>query len=260
MASAESHPGGAGPPAGAAARDFAVILAAAGSGVRYGGEKALEMLAGRPLVLHCLRLFASLEDVREIVIAARRERVRELTALLSEWTGEVAEAAAGRDPPRVRAVEGGGSRQESVAQALAALSPSTRGVLVHDAARPLVRAEDVRKVIGAVRQHGAAVLGHPSSDSVKLAEEEAKEVVSRDLPRERVWLVQTPQGAAVNLLRRAHEAAKRTGLEGTDEAGLLSALGVPVRLVEGSRRNVKITYPEDLALAEFFLGRQSMGQ
>jgi 2-C-methyl-D-erythritol 4-phosphate cytidylyltransferase len=260
MASAAFHPGGPGAPASAPARDFGVIIAGAGSGVRYGGEKSLELLDGLPLVFHCLRVFASLEEVLEIVIAARPERLPDLELYLSEWAGELAEAAAGRDPPRVRTVAGGASRQKSVARGLVSLSAASRGVLVHDAARPLVRAEDVRKVIGAVRQHGAAVLGHPSSDSVKLAEEAAKDVVSRDLPRERVWLVQTPQGAAVDLLRRAHVAAKRVGLEGTDEAGLLSALGVPVRLVEGSRRNVKITYPEDLALAEFFLGRQSMGQ
>ena len=152
-------------------------------------------------------------------------------------------------------MEGGERRQESVGRGLAVLSPASRGVLVHDAARPLTSREDAEKVIRAVREHGAAVLGHPSIDSVK---EERKDgvhpgFIARDLVREATWMVQTPQGAAVDLLRRAHREAIRSGRDTTDEAGLLSAIGLKVRLVEGSRTNIKITFPEDLRLAEFIL-------
>ena len=242
------------PEAGAAAvRDVGVVIPAAGAGVRFGGRKAFVELAGRPLLLHALRAFARVAEVREIVIAVSPEDGRGAAGWIERWSGEIAAASsssAAGSPPRLAVVAGGARRQDSVAAALAALSPEARVVLVHDAARPLIEPTDIRKVIAAIRETGAAVIGHPATDSVKA---EKGGLVARSLERSEVWLVQTPQGATADVLRRAFAEGQRQRLDVTDEAGLLHAAGFPVRLVEGKRTNIKVTFPEDLALAEFFL-------
>jgi 2-C-methyl-D-erythritol 4-phosphate cytidylyltransferase len=236
-----------GPPA-PARRDVGVVIAAAGGGLRFGGRKALLHLAGRPLVLHSLSTFASLAEVREVVIAAPADDLLSVRERVERWREGRSSAAGGGDFPRVSVVAGGARRQDSVRLGLDTLSPEAHWVLVHDAARPLVDPGDVQKVIAAVREAGAAVLGHPATDSVK---EEKEGFVLGDLPRGRIWLVQTPQGASRELLGRAYEAQDQG--EVTDEAGLLSRAGARVRLVLGKRTNIKITFPEDLALAELIL-------
>jgi 2-C-methyl-D-erythritol 4-phosphate cytidylyltransferase len=237
-------------------RDVGVVIPAAGSGERFGGPKAFVPLAGKPLILHSVETFASVEDVIEIVVASIPGDLDPMRDVLGRWSAAAADrwAAAGRDPPGVIAVPGGARRQDSVWAGIRALSGRVRSVLVHDAARPLISAGDIGKVILAIRETGAAVLGYPATDSVK---EERDGRIARELARERIWLVQTPQGGTVEVLRRAFSEGERAGLEVTDEAGLLFASGAPVRLVEGLRSNLKITFPEDLALAEILLGRIS---
>ncbi|MBI4584170.1 MAG: 2-C-methyl-D-erythritol 4-phosphate cytidylyltransferase [Planctomycetes bacterium] len=235
-------------------RDVGVVIAAAGSGSRFGEKKQFLLLGGKPLLLHSLETFLHVAEVAEIAIVAPAEdagRVGELARVCQR-----AGAVAGGPYPRVRVVAGGARRQDSVERGLEALGPACRWALVHDAARPLIRVEEVERLIAVLRQRGAAVIGHPATDSVK---EEKDGLILRNLPRQRVWLVQTPQAAAVEALRRAAAEARRRGVEGTDEASLLELAGVPVALVEGSRDNIKVTYPEDLALAEFLLSRREQG-
>jgi 2-C-methyl-D-erythritol 4-phosphate cytidylyltransferase len=126
-------------------------------------------------------------------------------------------------------------------------------VLVHDAARPLVRGADVEKVIAAARAHGAAVLGHACVDSVK-AERAGR--IAASLPREHTWLVQTPQAARRQSLLGALVRAERDAFVGSDEASILERAGIEVALVEGARDNLKVTFPEDLIVAEFLLKRR----
>jgi 2-C-methyl-D-erythritol 4-phosphate cytidylyltransferase len=236
-------------PRAAVPRDVGVVIPAAGAGARFGGRKAFVELDGRPLLLHSLLAFSRVAEVREIVIAVNPEDGESAAGWIEKWSGDLA-AAGGGSPPRLAAVRGGARRQDSVAAALAALAPESRVVLVHDAARPLIEPSDIRKVIAAIRETGAAVIGHPATDSVKA---EKGGLVARSLERSEVWLVQTPQGATAEVLRRAFAEGQRQGLDVTDEAGLLHAAGFPVKLVEGLRTNIKVTFPEDLALAEFFL-------
>lgn len=231
------------------ARDVGVVIAAAGAGERFGKAKAFLELGGWPLVLHSLRAFAGLSEVLEIAVAVLRADLGRGREALESYRGEL-RMPPGVTPPRISLVEGGPRRQDSVERGFAALTGGVRWVLVHDAARPLIQPGDIEKVIAGVREAGAAALGHPATDSLK---EEEGGLIARDLPRRRVWMVQTPQGASVDLLRRAFDEAKRSSREATDEAGLLSAIGVPVRLVEGKRTNIKITFPADLALAEILL-------
>lgn len=234
-------------------RDVGVVIPAAGSGVRFGRPKAFVELAGRPLILHGLRAFAAVAEVLEVVIAAGKAELQAIRDLVDRSAGEIREQAPGGVPPRIRVVPGGSRRQDSVRAGIEALSGEVRSVLVHDAARPLILPSDIRKMVAAVREAGAAVLGYPATDSVK---EERGGSVGRELPRDRIWLVQTPQGGQLDLLRRAFEEGARSGLEVTDEVGLLVAAGIEVRLVEGSRQNLKVTFPEDLELAEYILGRR----
>jgi 2-C-methyl-D-erythritol 4-phosphate cytidylyltransferase len=124
-------------------------------------------------------------------------------------------------------------------------------VLIHDGARPLVTQELIERVVDAARETGAAVPAVPLDDTIKEAE---KNRVVRTLDRSRLFRVQTPQGFALGLLQKALERAKAEGAEGTDEASLVERLGLPVALVPGDPRNIKITSPLDLTMAEAFLG------
>jgi len=233
-------------------RDVGVVIAAAGAGSRIGRRKAFLELRGRPLLHYSLAAFARVEEVLEMAVVVNRDDLEKARSSIREW--EEAAGAPGRDLPRITATPGGERRQDSVWRGMEALSAGTRWILVHDAARPLILPEDIRHMIAAVREHGAAVIGHPSSDSIR---EVSGGFISRDLDRERVWAVQTPQGARADKLRRAFRMGIESRLEVTDEVGLLLSSGIPVRLVQGERTNIKVTYPEDLLVAGLILDKKS---
>jgi len=129
-------------------------------------------------------------------------------------------------------------------------------VLVHDAVRPFVTQEIIHEVIGAAQKYGAAIAGMPASDTVKQVERTAEgAVITATLPRERVVMAQTPQGFRYGLLKKVFDEATADGFTGTDEASLVERSGHEVAVVMGSPRNIKITTPADLELAEFFLKR-----
>lgn len=227
---------------------FGAILAAAGSGRRFGGLKQFLELDGRPLLAHVLETFGSLRDLGEVVVVGPATDLGRVEAVVEAWEGRRPSGA----PPVCRVVAGGERRQDSVRRGLAAFGPGVTRVLVHDAARPLVRGPDVEALMAAVEDHGAAVLGYPATDSVK---EGADGVVLRSLDRGRIWLVQTPQGADRSLLEGAYAAAP-PDVEFTDEVALLEGQGCAVRLVEGARDNIKVTHPGDQEIAEFLLSRR----
>jgi len=227
--------------------DFGVVLAAAGAGRRFGTKKQLLEVLGRPILHYSLDAFSGVEDVGRIVLVLPPDDLVLGEEVVRSW--RAAGAGASRKSVLPVAVVGGGARrQDSVRRGLDALPPSIRYVLVHDAARPLIEPEAIRRMAAATREHGAAVIGVPSFDSVKRVLGGA---IVGELPRDEVWTVQTPQSGEVSTLKRAYDAAG--GTEMTDEATALRALGIKVALVEGSRDNVKITRPEDLHLAEAIL-------
>jgi 2-C-methyl-D-erythritol 4-phosphate cytidylyltransferase len=156
---------------------------------------------------------------------------------------------------RVRVVEGGDNRQESVSHALAALPAEPDDiVLVHDAVRPLIDAATIDRTIDAVIEFGAAIVGLPAVDTIKQVERTAHgALVTSTIPREFVVLAQTPQGFRYGLLQRAFAEATADGFVGTDEASVVERAGLPVAVVHGSQVNLKITQPGDLELAEFYL-------
>lgn len=232
---------------------FGVVIAAAGTGRRFGEAKQFLALLGRPILHFSLDVFASLERVAEIVIVGPPEGLERTREVEASWRSERR-----GDAPRIAVVAGGAERQDSVRAGLARLSPSVEHVLVHDAARPLVRRDEVEKVAAAIFEHGAAAIGHPATDSLHavLAPDDPR--VERRLERARVWQVQTPQGSRRDLLERAYE--RPDSGRHTDEVSLLVATGVDVRLVAGSAENIKVTHPGDLELAEFLLRRRLAGE
>jgi 2-C-methyl-D-erythritol 4-phosphate cytidylyltransferase len=154
-------------------------------------------------------------------------------------------------------VEGGEHRQESVANAVASLKAAKEDiVLVHDAVRPFVDDEIIGNVIREVEKHGAAIAGLPAVDTIKQVERTSDgAIITSTIPRERVVQAQTPQGFRYELIKRAFDSAAADGFIGTDEASLVERLGEDVWVVMGSARNIKITTPSDLELAEFLLAQ-----
>ena len=235
--------------------DFAVVLAAAGSGTRFGsgeesGRKQFMELNGRPLIAYSLDIFSSLSEIGTICIVAPGEELETVEELVGAWSEGCSRVAGGELELSILA--GGDSRQESVRNGVEALSEGSRWILVHDAARPLLDPGDVRHLMEAVREHGAAALGYPATDSVKI---EAAGISERGLDRDHIWCVQTPQGASVENFSAAYSHA-RGGEQHTDELALLESAGISARLVEGSRENIKVTVPGDDELARFYLSRR----
>ena len=224
----------------------AVIIVAAGRGVRMGAEKpkAFLLLRGVSLLQHSVGVFLSHPRVNRIVAAVPDPD--EAARLLGPRAG------------RITLVRGGATRQDSVRAALRTLTADPDEIiLVHDAARPLVTPVIIDAVISAAAESGAAVPAVAPADTVRQVA--ADGAVEATLPRERLRLAQTPQGFQGRLLREAYERAERDGFTGTDDAALVERSGHRVRLVEGSASNFKITTPLDLALAEAILAREGGG-
>ncbi len=240
------------------------ILPAAGLGTRMAGAqpkspsdpiapgspagappKQFLALDGVPILIHSLRTFAAVSRVTAIYVAVRRTEMERVEAQVAEHGFK----------GRVRVVEGGEKRQESVANALAALSAEADDiVLVHDAVRPLIDTATIERTIDAVARHGAAIVGLPAVDTIKQVERTAHgALITATIPREVVVLAQTPQGFRYGLLKKAFAEATADGFVGTDEASVVERAGLPVAVVPGSQVNLKITQPGDLELAEFYL-------
>jgi 2-C-methyl-D-erythritol 4-phosphate cytidylyltransferase len=231
-----------------------VILPAAGLGTRMGREKSgtsrkqFMLLEGAPILIHTIRKFLHCPSVTEIVVALRAEDM--------DW----ARGLIHQEHPRktVRVVEGGESRQQSVENALATLSPDTDLVAVHDAVRPFIDSELVEKVVAEAVGNGAAIVGIVPVDTVKKVH---KNKIRSTLPREHLVLAHTPQVFRFDLLKRAFEAARRDTFTGTDESSLVERLEeVEVSVVQGSDRNIKITKPSDMELARLFLAEELAGR
>lgn len=234
------------------------IIPAAGLGTRMapGGKRAQPSkqffeINGAPILIHTLRVFDRNQQISQILVALRKNEMERFRSQL-----EKEKLAA-----KVTMVEGGEHRQNSVANALASLKAAPDDiVLVHDAVRPFVDDEIIGNVIREVEKHGAAIAGLPAVDTIKQVERTAEgALITSTIPRERVVHAQTPQGFRYELIKRAFDSAAADDFIGTDEASLVERLGADVWVVMGSTRNIKITTPADLELAEFLLAQASRG-
>lgn len=217
-----------------------MIVVAGGRGVRAGrageGPKQYRLIGGVPMLARALRPFADHPRVAAVVVVLPAADAAAPPAWLTDAAG-----------PRHILAAGGESRQESVANGLAALPPEATLVLVHDAARPFVDRGLVDRVIGVAELGAVAVPALPLAETVK--ETDSAGLVVRTVARERLVAVQTPQAFPRSTLETAHQRA-RGEPAATDDAALCERLGTAVRVVAGSVRNLKITTPEDFALAE----------
>jgi 2-C-methyl-D-erythritol 4-phosphate cytidylyltransferase len=238
-----------------------VIIPAAGLGTRMASapgvkgkkpsaSKQFLELNGIPVLIHTLRSFSNCAQVNEIFVALRKNEIEPFRASLQREAPEILK----RNPVLV---EGGESRQESVSNALAAVSATADDiVLVHDAVRPFVSEEIIAQVIAAAQNYGAAIAGVPAVDTVKQVERTAEgALITATIPREKIVMAQTPQGFRYEVLKKAFAEAAADGFVGTDEASLVERAGERVAVVMGSHRNIKITTPADLELAEFYSRR-----
>jgi len=235
---------------------IAAIVPAAGLGTRMGAETPKQFLEldGMPLILFTLRRLAASAAITEFFISTRAEDIVSLQ-------DTVAKAGLGR-PARV--VHGGDTRQQSVANALAQVDPTTEIVLVHDAVRPFVTLGQIERLIAEARTRGAAILGIPAIDTVKevkrasLPQDVA--LITSTIPRERIVLAQTPQAFQYELIRDAFRAGQKDGVTASDESGLVERFWHDVYVVQGSDRNLKITRPADMELARFYLAQERAGK
>ena len=223
------------------------IIAAAGQGVRLGGDRPKQFLSlgGRPILQRSVDVFMLSDRITEVVVAVPPDAVE-----------NVPEYLRGRSKP-MQIVEGGARRQDSVARAFALVSGRADVVVIHDAARPLVSADLIRRAVDAAVEFGAAIVALPASDTVKRGG--ADRIIVETLPRGEMFLAQTPQAFRVGILRDALARAN-SSIEATDEAALAERAGHRVRLVDGDPRNIKITTLDDLAAAERLIGSPSQSR
>ena len=233
-----------------------VIIPAAGLGTRMSStpsakkktSKQFTDLGGTPILIHTLRKFVQNPQVDEIFVALRKNEIAGFRARLEAEAKDVLQKT-------IHYVVGGEHRQQSVANALADVSAGPEDiVLVHDAVRPFVSQEIISEVIKSAKKHGAAIAGMPAVDTVKQVERTADgALIKSTILREKVVMAQTPQGFHYKVLRKIFDEATNDGFVGTDEASLAERSGHEVAVVMGSPKNIKITTPADLELAEFYL-------
>jgi 2-C-methyl-D-erythritol 4-phosphate cytidylyltransferase len=236
------------PAAGLGTRMAPMPAGAKGKQKKAPPSKQFTELGGTPILIHTLRKFAAVDAVSEIWIALRESEIAGFRAQLDS-------AADGGLRKKVEIVVGGEHRQQSVESALNAIAAAEDDIiLVHDAVRPFVTREIIQEVIEAANKYGAAIAGMPAVDTVKQVERTSEgALIKATIPRAGIVMAQTPQGFRYGLIKKAFDEASADGFLGTDESSLVERSGHDVAVVMGSPRNIKITTPADMELAEFYL-------
>ena len=223
------------------------VIVAAGKGTRMNHDirKQYLLLAGRPILTHTLMVFEACEQIDQIVVVIPEDDFDfcQKTVINPLNLKE-----------KICLVRGGTRRQDSVYNGLASLDPKTEIVVIHDGVRPFVTVENLSDCILAARATGACILGIPAGDTVKRVNQYG--IVEATLARDEIWLAQTPQAFAYDVILKAHATARKAGYSGTDDALLVERLGIDVKVITGSPKNIKITSPEDLILAQAILAKR----
>jgi len=219
------------------------IIAAAGTGSRMASDRPKQFLhlAGIPIVFHTLAVFEQCESIQEVIVVLPAEEAAAFLTL------------AGKRSLRKlsRVVNGGTTRADSVKRGLMAIRPATAGIVaVHDGVRPFVTVDEIDSVVAAAETNGAAILVAPVTDTIKQVGDGS---VVQTLERQELRRALTPQCFRYELLRKAYEHADVNDPALTDESALVERIGTRVNIIEGSSRNIKITTPQDLLIAEAFL-------
>lgn len=225
-----------------------VIVVAAGRGTRMGGAtaKAFVPLGETPMLVYSLRTLSCLSRVTSLILIVASENLRRAQEILDRY---------GPWPIPIQIAKGGVERQDSVAAGLALVDAPVELVIVHDAARPFVSLACAAACAAAAAAHGAAIVAVPVRDTVKVVDDHR---ITQTLDRQRIWLAQTPQAFRTTILRDAYAHAQREGIVATDDAALVERLGATVRIVPGEPTNQKITTPDDLRWAEWYLATRDV--
>lgn len=220
-------------------RDVGVIIAAAGASTRVGGDglKQLRWIGGKPMLLHSVDAFMSRSDVVAVVCV-----------LPPTHAGDPPPWLLQADAERLLVSVGGPTRTQSVHNGLEDLPDEATIVVVHDAARPFVDPATIDKVVDAARSGRAVTAALPVVDTLKEITADGR--IVRTVPRDGLWRAQTPQAFPRELIERAHAEARRQRLSATDDAALCEALGIPVFVVRGTERGMKVTDEDDFARLE----------
>ena len=220
------------------------VVPAGGTGTRMGGTvpKQFLELDGKPILYYTLKTLQDCGIISELILVVPE---KEYDNACTDWLGK----------PEIvtKVVVGGEKRQDSVYNGFCELSPQTEIVLVHDGVRPFLSHQMIQESVDAAREYGAAITAIPVNDTIKKVDDSG--LVSKTVDREGLWRVQTPQVFRYELLEEAFKKANSEKFYGTDEGTLIEHLGKPVKIVEGSEQNIKITRPEDLRLSEIFISR-----
>lgn len=220
------------------------IIVAAGDSTRMGYKmsKQLIPLLGRPAIEYTLRAFQSCDEINEIIVVARPQDINDIAQTAFAFKKVMVVTAGGRD------------RAESVRKGVKAASRSATHYAIHDGARVLITPKEIQRVLQNAYETGAAALGTPVTDTVKVVGEDG--VILSTPDRSSLYAVQTPQVFERDLYRRAIDNAVENNLAVTDDCAMVEAIGVPVHIVNGEYTNIKLTTPTDLAIAEAFLKRK----
>lgn len=215
------------------------VIVAAGSASRMGGiDKVMAPLGGEPMIAWTVRAFQNCDAIEKIAVVTRPDLIPPISQLCAGMSKVIA------------VVAGGGSRQESVHLGLNALAGEVELAAIHDGARPLVSWQLIDRVVRAANTYGAAVPAVPVKDTIKVA---SGGTVQSTPDRASLWAVQTPQVFDFDLLRGALSKARAEGVQVTDDCSAVERMGMVVKLVEGEERNLKVTTPLDLKLAQMLL-------
>lgn len=228
------------------------IIAAAGSGTRMGGvSKPLMKLDGKPAFLYSVELFINSDYIEKICISAKKEDIPLIREIVARQNY----------PKEIIVVEGGKTRQESVKRAFSAAfsgKKKTKFVAIHDAARPLLTPDELLRAFESAEKYGNAVCAARAKDTFKRTDKNA--VVRQAVDRDQLWHIQTPQIFDTDMFHTALALAEKNGTEFTDESGLVADAGFVVKLVECGHDNIKLTYPEDIFIAEAILAKRKFIQ
>jgi len=226
----------------------AAIITAGGLGKRFGGEGAEALpkqfipLQGKPVILHSIQLFESSELIREIILVVP-------DAWVDYTKSEIVDKFHLSKVTKI--IAGGTQRQQSVEKGFNSFSATPEIVVVHDGVRPFVTLDIIEEVVAEAGKSGGAIAAYPSTDTIKKSSPELS--IENTVPRDDIWFAQTPQAFKYETLKKAFEKASEDGYLATDESQLLERLGMEVKLVKGSKYNIKITTPEDIEMGELIL-------
>jgi 2-C-methyl-D-erythritol 4-phosphate cytidylyltransferase len=236
------------------------VIVAAGAGSRMGGVQAAPKqfltIAGAPILAHTLSTFEACPEIEDIILVARPEHQPECEHLLTEYGLQKVTAI----------VSGGTERQDSVWQGVAQAPLHTEIVVIHDAVRMFVTQQILTASIQAAREYGACVVAVPIKDTVKRARADSPNEAGSPVPgfvattlnRQELWQAQTPQTFQYQLILDIHHQAQQRGIRVTDDAALAEYFEHPVKIVQGSYRNIKITTPDDLMIAQAFFQHENI--